>query len=824
MKQPITFIHRNLVFGRDRNDAWATFRLDTRAYAGLTRTSKLELLGSLASFAYSVESDFSLLRVASPWSVDDYVSGVEATTDSRHLHREVLDDYLKAQRDELAERGSHVPSVFLSIRLTTERASTLGSLESHPAVQALRRFTGAADARGISRRQLDDLLAEETKAYACVLDYLDCEQASSDELQWLIRRGFCRSLGDPMIDERFRPQALVLDAPEEEGGLRYQPLEMDVLRFMDSPIEVGGRGLTIRSELGTSHQAFLCVGALPESVPFPGRRAELLFAPLEALDFPVDAAFSARHVSNGDALRLVRRRVIDADNIFREESHGDHGPSSSAAERPQAARQLEDYLSAGDHPPLLQAGISLCVSGSTAEELEDRVQRLRREYGSVKLHRPLGEQLRLFMTHMPGQPSLVPDYDDYLTVEQFGAMVPVATHAVGSEAGPYVGHTLVGARQPVLFDPTEACRTSRAPATLLSGTLGSGKTLCMELIMYQAFLSGSTICDIDPKGDHALERLPGVAEHMEVIELSADERYRGMLDPLRIAPDDTREDLATNFLFSMLPEPLPSEWRTEIKLAVQTVVAAGGTSCGEVIEVLEQGTDAARDAGRSLTIHATSGLARLGFADRGSQPPDAGAKQITSLRISNLSLPLPGTPRGDLLEDERVAQALLHLLAVYALRLTTRDPHRHAVLGFDEAWVLLADGAGRALVDRIARLGRAQNVTPLLATQILGDVDELEGLIGAAFCFGVESDREARKALRLLHLDEEDAGLRQRLQQFRRGRCFVRDYTGRVGPVQIDLVVNDVLTALDTTPEHREPVAASVPAARRTDVPTPAAG
>ena len=90
-------------------------------------------------------------------------------------------------------------------------------------------------------------------------------------------------------------------------------------------------------------------------------------------------------------------------------------------------------------------------------------------------------------------------------------MVPTATHAVGAEAGPYIGYTLSGARQPVLFDPTEASRTSRAPATLLSGTLGSGKTLCMELIMYQAFLPGSTICDIDPKGDHALERLPGRA-------------------------------------------------------------------------------------------------------------------------------------------------------------------------------------------------------------------------------------------------------------------------------------------------------------------------
>jgi len=154
-----------------------------------------------------------------------------------------------------------------------------------------------------------------------------------------------------------------------------------------------------------------------------------------------------------------------------------------------------------------------------------------------------------------------------------------------------------------------------------------------------------------------------------------------------------------------------------------------------------------------------------------------------------------------MLQEERVGQAILHLLAVYALRLTSADSRRHAVLGFDEAWVLLSDSGGRALVDRISRLGRAQNVTPLLATQVLSDVDELDALIGAAFCFGVETEREARKALRLLALDEDDTSLQQRLMSFRRGRCFMRDCEGRVSPMQVDLDAR-LLEALDTTPRR----------------------
>jgi hypothetical protein len=803
MRPPITFMYRNIVFGASIDDAWAVYRLEMRSYAGLTTAGKRELLSLVGSCAYALEADFSLLRVSRPWSVDNYLAGVEAVVDAAHAHRDALDAYVDAQRDDLERRSGATAEAYISVRLPgAGRRSPFV-----PFVAAAKRALGVDDPRAISAKRLGELLDEEAKVGNRIFDYLGCEPASSAELQWLVRRAFARGVADPLIDRDFAPQALVVEAGPEDGGARFRPLEADVLRMMDTPITVEPRALRVETEHGESHQAFLCLGALPEVVPFPGRRAELLFAPLEALDFPVDAAFTARYVANEEAVRLVRRRIVDADMIYAEESHGDHGPSALSATRPELVRMLEEHLTSADRPPLLRATISLAVAAPTAAELEERVARVQREYGSVKLHRPLGEQIRLFAAHLPGQPSQVSDYDDYLTIDQFGAMVPVATHAVGSAVGPYIAHTLTGAGQPVLFDPTEASRTSRAPATLLAGTLGSGKTLCMELIMYQAFLAGSTICDIDPKGDHALERLPGVEGHLEVIELSPDERFRGLLDPLRIGGEDTREDLAYNFLVNLLPDPVPPAWQTELRLAVQTVAHSEVRGCGHVIEELERGGADAREAARALHIHATSGLARLGFATADLTHPEPGAAQITSLRIRNLTLPLPGTPRSEMLDEERISQAVLHLLAVYALRLTTADPRRHSVLGFDEAWVLLSDAAGRSLVDRISRLGRAQNVTPLLATQMLGDVDELDGLIGAAFCFGVETEREARRALRLLGLDEDDPELQQRLMAFRRGRCMMRDFEGRVSPVQIDLGDARLLAALDTTPQREDAAA-----------------
>lgn len=809
MRSPISFAYRNVVFGEGPGDAWALYRLATQSYAGLGRSGKQELLAAVASMAYGLETDFTLLRVSRPWTTEAYERGVRSLVDERHVLREELDEYLATQLRLLGGRSSRIPEVYISVRLPGEDRDPLRGL---PFAAEIRRAFGLNDARGISGRHLDLLLSEEEKMLDRLLDAVEAEPAASHELQWLIRRGFCRGVGDPMLDERFEPQALVVEDPEDNDGVRFEPLEADLLRLFEEPINIASRGLRIESERGDSHQAFLCLGALPDSATFPGRQAELLFAPLEELPFPVDAALSAQYVANGEAVRMIRRRIVDADHIYAEESHGDHGPSASAVDRPALARQLEEYLTGGDRPPLLKSTISLGVGAPTPELLEERVEQLKREFGSVKLHRPLGEQLELFISHLPAQRNRVSGYADYLTVEQVGAMVPIATHAVGSEHGPYIGHTLAGARQPVLFDSGEASRASRSPATLLVGQLGSGKTLCMELMMYQALLAGSIVCDIDPKGDHALHRLPGVAERMEVVELSAEERYRGLLDPLRVGTRDTCEDRAVNFLLGILPEPVGPEWQTEVRGAVRAVVARGGASCEQVLEELEQGNAEARLAARALRVHADSGLARLGFAQPGTPPPEPAKRPLTSLRIQNLAMPLPGTPRSELQHEERIARAILHLLAMYALHLTSSDRRRHSVLGFDEAWVLLSDAAGRALIERISRLSRAQNATPLLATQVLEDADALDGLIGPMFCFGVESEREARGALRLLGMDDDDAQLRQSLMSFRRGRCMMRDLDGRVAPVQIDLLDQGLVEALDTTPAA--PTAEEVAAAR----------
>jgi hypothetical protein len=139
-------------------------------------------------------------------------------------------------------------------------------------------------------------------------------------------------------------------------------------------------------------------------------------------------------------------------------------------------------------------------------------------------------------------------------------------------------------------------------------------------------------------------------------------------------------------------------------------------------------------------------------------------------------------------------------MAAYAMQLMGSDRSRHKVLGFDESWFLLQDAMGRRLIEHLNRWGRSEFATPVLVTHLVADAEEVDNLIGARFVFGMESETEAAKALALLRLDADDEALRQRLLSYRRGRCLMRDYDGRVAAIQVDLADPQLVSALDTTP------------------------
>lgn len=813
MRAPLTFVYGNCVFARGTDDGWACFALDTCSYEWLSEEGKRAKFGELLGALEAVEADVQILRVSRPARADGPTAAPDRDADAAASevgpHEQLRRRYDGRHADRLAEIGSPRPVVFLFVSLR-EPERDVASYVSKIAVEHPRewreRFLQILSLRDrglLAVAELERARVRADEIHARLAAFLPLRQARGVELQWLVRRSFCRGLGEPEIDALHEPSALVF---ERNGRALLAPPEGDVLRWADGCIEQRARSLRIESELGTSWQAHLVAGALPDRVCFPGSAAELMFAPPESLSFAIDLTLNARFLPNELALRITRKRIQDADQILRAESDGDQGVSDVGYERTQEARDLLAHLQASSRPPLLRTTLAVAVAADRESLLEERVEACRRAYGEVRLHRPLGDQLQLFLQQLPAQRSRIAGYDEILTTEQVAAMMPTATHAAGSDRGFYLGYTLSGSRQPVRFNLREGSDGDRNTTILAVGALGAGKTTLAQKLLYEGFLLGARVVDCDPKGDHRFHLLDEVAPHVECVTLRPDPSLRGMLDPLRVAPAGIRQDAAVSFLHDLLPSRAEASWETAIVAAVDRVLTrSADATCHEVVRALREGDRTDAQVAAALEVYSRSGLTQLGFAEQTLRLPMLGHHQVTYLPIRDLPAADPAMPRSEYSHAERVGQQIVRLIAMFAMQLMGAERSRLKLFSFDEGWRLLGDPAGRALLSSLQRMGRSELAVPIISTQLVSDAlvgerDSLENLIGATFVFGMRSPGEASRALGLLGLDGEDRTLRRRLLELEAGRCLFRDHMGRVEAVQIDVVLPSLMRAFSTTP------------------------
>ena len=801
----LRYARANLLFGPGA-EAAALYRLATVNYPLLGVTEKWGLLRQLERLVHVIGADFSLWRVARATTAQEYEPGLGRVVGDRDGAESMWRTLVSGHRDAIAELAGHTAEVYLAIALDAgpRRALTGSLLRAGERARARLRSGATSGAGRIGGRELTRLADAERQLFERLRGVVDLRRARTRELEWLLRRPVLRGLGEPALERYWQPDALVIDTPEDDNAAgAYEPLGWDVWRLVAAPLSEDPSqppGLAVESEHGVSHQALLCLGALAEEPAFPGAAAELLHAPLEGVGFAVDVVVHARWLGNREALGQVRRRVVDAEQTYRDQLEARHGPAWQADDDRTLAREYEQVLQSGARPPMLYASISLAVGAASREELESRVEALRGQYGDVELYRPRGLQERLFFDHLPrADGGRVRDYVQQLTAEQLAAMVPTATTTIGDAGGTYLGYTTGGVRRAVLYDVTAPSRESRASGVLLAGTLGSGKTLAAQLIAYQALCRGSLVVDFDPKPDHGWTNLRAVQGRLGVLELTGSAEQQGCLDPLAIGLDELREELAVSYLLELVRDP-PASWEHAIARAVRDSVRDGSRNTRDALDRLRAlDTAAAVEAADALDVVAEIGLARLGFADTTVKPALAAA-QLTTIRTPGLTLPEPGVARETYTRAERISVATLSLVAALALRLVSVDRSRHKVVVLDEAWFLLASAQGRAMVNRLVRLARAYNATVLLATQRLDDVGGISDLIGTSFVFGQDADSEATRALELLGVQPTPARI-ARLRDARAGRCLMRDLHGRVAEVQIHCPDPELLAAFDTTPQ-----------------------
>lgn len=402
MSFPLRYAHGNVLVGRG-GEAAGLYRLAMTSYPYLPTGEKWALQRRLQRLAHTIAADFSLWRVSRAYPADRYVQHTAGLLDSRHQEPQVWQAFLEGHRDRLRQLGSHIPECYLAVSLAPPGHAGVGSGLVRSVDRVRRRveeLAGIGAESPISGGELSELLTREQRIFERVSGVIGARRARTAELQWLLRRAACRGLGEPELDRHWQPDALIIQTPG--GGVGFQPLGHDLARCANAAITEQQQTLAVDGEQGRCYQAMLAVGALADAPEFPGSTAEVMFAPLEAVGFPVDAVVHARWLGNRQALAQVRKRIADVEHAFHEQVQGAaHGPSLLAGEDRVLAREYEAQLQAGGHPPMLYAFIGLAVGAGTEEELERRVAALKEQYGDITLHRPAGLQRAMFFEHLP---------------------------------------------------------------------------------------------------------------------------------------------------------------------------------------------------------------------------------------------------------------------------------------------------------------------------------------------------------------------------------------------------------------------------------------
>ena len=746
------------------------YKIDMVSFEFLSDDQKESIWAKLAWWFHQVEADFSIYRVCRAYPAERYVVDAADMADHRFVNRERFDKLLDSHEKRIESMRSFMPEVYFVVSLRSSRR-VLGNLT-------------------LPGRDFSGLVKDaEQEAFENLIDNLGARRATTLEIQWLMRRPATRGVNEPDVDPYWDPAALTLD-----GGM-WSPGRADVEEFQASVIEEN-RSVIVEGEDGESLQAFLTMGKLPQKTSFPGN-SELLFTPLESLDFQVDAVQHVRWIGNKTMQNKADDAVKDASNAVADAlaRHLDN----RTARRIDEAKVIQDYYATEPFPPGLEVCTSFAVGAPPGdyETLKLRCKRLKRAYG-VKLYQNHALQEPLYGDHLlRADGGLVRKHKRLMNREQIAAMMPIGSHEAGSKRGFYIAYTIPGAARPVLYDMLEASRTNRAGAIELIGIMGSGKTMALQYLIYIAAHAGYLVVDVDPRPDHSLEKLPGLEDMVHVVDLSNLDAHRGRLDPLVVAPDELKEELGSGYMMEILPQA-KAEWQTEIIDAVRGVLRERNPCSWAVVErLLASDDEHAHSAGKALRVWAEWGLGKLAFS-RGDVAPPSASHPVMTFKSKALQLPPAGIARESYDQTERLSVATTKLITARSMQILS-DPAVPGFLSLDEvhSWTNTSDGL--RFLERIIRMSRSMNVTVALSTQLHGDLGNLEELIGIRCSFRQGTDEQASANLRAHGLDPSDPDLIAKLLGYEEGRCLMTGLDGRTAAVRFD-PGQAVLDAADTNP------------------------
>lgn len=584
----------------------------------------------------------------------------------------------------------------------------------------------------------------------------------------------------------------------------------DLIKPARCLIEEKQRYLHMKSEDSESYVAYFTISDVVGELDFPS--SEIFYYQEQQFDFAIDTSMNVEIITNKAALHTVRNKKKELKDLDNHAWENNSETTNQVAEALDSVDELESVLDQSKES-MYKLSYVVRVTAPDVEELKRRCNQVRDFYddASIKLVRPIGDMMGLHNEFIPASKRYMNDYVQYVTSDFLAGLGFGATQMLGERDGIYLGYN-VDTDQNVYVQPARAAQGVKGSVTnalsgAFLGSLGGGKSLSFNLLTYYAVLNGAQALILDPKSERGLwkEKLPEIADEINIVNLTSDEENKGMLDPYIIMrKTKDAESLALDVLtFLTGISSRDGKLFPVLRRAVRAVTNSETRGLLRVIDALrDDGSETALAIADHIESFTDYDFAHLLFSNGKVKQTISLEKQLNIIQVADLVLPDKDTAPADYTTIEMLSISMLIVISTFALDFIHSDRSIFKMVGLDEAWAFLNVAQGKTLANKLVRAGRSMNAAVYLVTQNAGDVadENIKNNIGMKFAFRSTDINEIKKTLEFFGLDSEDENNQKRLRNLENGQCLFQDLYGRVGVIKFHVMFDYLFNAFDTRP------------------------
>lgn len=584
----------------------------------------------------------------------------------------------------------------------------------------------------------------------------------------------------------------------------------DLIKPTRCLIEEKQRYLHMKSEDSESYVAYFTISDVVGELDFPS--SEIFYYQEQQFDFAIDTSMNVEIITNKAALHTVRNKKKELKDLDNHAWENNSETTNQVAEALDSVDELESVLDQSKES-MYKLSYVVRVTAPDTEELKRRCNQVRDFYddASIKLVRPIGDMMGLHNEFIPASKRYMNDYVQYVTSDFLAGLGFGATQMLGERDGIYLGYN-VDTDQNVYVQPAKAAQGVKGSVTnalsgAFLGSLGGGKSLSFNLLTYYSVLNGAQALILDPKSERGLwkEKLPEIADEINIVNLTSDEGNKGMLDPYIIMrKTKDAESLALDVLtFLTGISSRDGKLFPVLRRAVRAVTNSETRGLLRVVDALR---DDSSETALAIADHIESftdyDFAHLLFSNGKVKQTISLEKQLNIIQVADLVLPDKDTAPADYTTIEMLSISMLIVISTFALDFIHSDRSIFKMVGLDEAWAFLNVAQGKTLANKLVRAGRSMNAAVYFVTQNAGDVadENIKNNIGMKFAFRSTDINEIKKTLEFFGLDSEDESNQKRLRNLENGQCLFQDLYGRVGVIKFHVMFDYLFHAFDTRP------------------------